>query len=79
MESVVTGIDLDYSLVGPEFGERVSEIDDAIEAGDYEVEDGSLRVAGVDLDAEMFDVEEERRYTGEGEMVEAGDVVVVIR
>ena len=77
--SVVTGIDLDYSLVGPEFGSRVSEIDTALEAGEYDLADGTLHVAGVELSAEMFSVEEERQYTGSGEMVEAGDVVVIVQ
>ncbi|RDI71931.1 valine--tRNA ligase [Halopelagius longus] len=79
IESVVTGVDLDYSLVGPEFGSQVSDIESAIAEGDYEVEDGTLRAAGVELDDEMFEVNEERRYSGEGEMVEAGETPVVVR
>ncbi len=79
IESVVTGIDLDYSLVGPEFGNKVSDIDAAIEAGEYELVDGTLRVADVDLSEEMFSVEEERQYTGSGEMVEAADAVVIVQ
>ncbi|WP_372912373.1 valine--tRNA ligase [Salinigranum sp.] len=79
IESVVTGIDLDYSLVGPEFGGKVSDIDAGLDAGEYELVDGTLRVAGVELDAEMFTVEEERRYTGSGEMVEAEDAVVIVQ
>jgi valyl-tRNA synthetase len=27
----------------------------------------------------MFSVEEERRFTGEGEMLEAGDAIVILR
>ncbi|MFC6726610.1 valine--tRNA ligase, partial [Halobium palmae] len=79
IESVVTGIDLDYSTVGPEYGNRVGEIDAGIEAGDYEIDGEVLRVAGVELDPEMFEVERERRYLGEGEMLEAGDAVVVVQ
>jgi len=79
VESVVTGVDLDYSLVGPEFGSRVSDIEAAIGSGDYEVVDGHLHAAGATLDAEMFEIEEERRYTGDGEMVEAGETVVIVR
>ncbi|AUV80255.1 valine--tRNA ligase [Salinigranum rubrum] len=79
IESVVTGIDLDYSLVGPEFGGKVPEIDAAIEAGEYEIVDGTLRAAGAELDSEMFTVEEERQYTGAGEMVEAEDAVVIVQ
>ncbi|MFD1594332.1 hypothetical protein ACFR97_02065, partial [Haloplanus litoreus] len=79
VESVVTGIDLDYSLVGPEFGNRVSDIEAAIAEGDYEVVDGRLHVADAELDAAMFEVEEERQYAGDGEMVEAGETVVIVR
>ncbi|MFD1633177.1 valine--tRNA ligase [Haloplanus ruber] len=79
VESVVTGVDLDYSLVGPEFGNRVSDIEAAIADGDYEVVDGDLHAADAELDPEMFELEEERQYTGEGEMVEAGETVVIVR
>jgi valyl-tRNA synthetase len=79
VESVVTGIDLDYSLVGPEYGSQVPDIEAALGQGDYDVVDGELHVAGVELAPEMFEIEEERQYTGEGEMVEAGDTVVIVR
>ncbi|MFC6989893.1 valine--tRNA ligase [Haloplanus sp. GCM10025708] len=79
VESVVTGVDLDYSVVGPEYGSQVSDIEAAIEDGEYDVVDGELHVAGVELDAEMFEIEEERRYAGEGVMVEADDTVVIVR
>ncbi|SFR33455.1 valyl-tRNA synthetase [Halogeometricum rufum] len=79
IESVVTGVDLDYSLVGPEFGAQVPDIEAALEAEEYEVVDGELHAAGVELDPEMFTIEEERRYTGEGDMLEAGDAVVIVR
>ena len=78
IESVVTGVDLDYSLVGPAFGSQVPDIEAAIEAGDYEVVDGHLHAADAELDAEMFEIEEERRYTGDGEMIEADDAAVIV-
>jgi len=79
VESVVTGVDLDYSLVGPEFGNQVSDIEAAIAEGDYDIEDGRLHAAGVELSSEMFEIEEERRYTGDGQMIEAGETVVIVR
>jgi valyl-tRNA synthetase len=79
VESVVTGVDLDYSLVGPEFGSRVGDIEAAIAEGDYEVVDGRLHAADAELDAEMFEIEAERQYTGDGEMVEADETVVIVR
>ncbi|WP_311170171.1 valine--tRNA ligase [Halobellus ordinarius] len=78
VESVVTGVDLDYSLVGPEYGSQVADIDDGIEAGDYEVVDGELEVAGVALDPEMFEIQKERQYLGDGEMIEADDAIVIV-
>ena len=78
IESVVTGVDLDYSLVGPEFGSQVPDIEAAIEAGGYEVVDGALHAAGAELDADMFEIEEERQYTGDGEMIESDDAVVIV-
>ncbi len=79
VESVVTGIDLDYSVIGPKFGEKVPEIEAGIDEGDYEVTDGVLEVAGVEIASDAFEVNEERRYAGDGEMVEAGDAVVIVR
>ncbi|RYJ14185.1 valine--tRNA ligase [Halogeometricum borinquense] len=79
IESVVTGVDLDYSLVGPEFGAQVPDIEAALEAEEYEVEDGHLHAAGVELAPEMFTIEEERKYMGDGEMLEAGDAVVIVQ
>jgi valyl-tRNA synthetase len=78
VETVVSGIDLDYSLVGPEFGGDVPDIDAAIEAGEYELVDGGLRAAGHDLDAEMFEIEEERRYDGDGELLELDEAIVIV-
>ena len=89
----VTGVDLDYSLVGPEYGDRVGDIDAAIEAGEFEVReaqrgsdsrtesdavDEELHVAGVELAPEMFEMERERTYSGDGEMVETENAVVVV-
>jgi valyl-tRNA synthetase len=79
VESVVTGVDLDYSLVGPEFGSQVPDIEAALAQSDYDVVDGELHVAGAELDAEMFEITEERQFVGEGDMVEASDTVVVVR
>jgi valyl-tRNA synthetase len=78
VETVVAGIDLDYSLVGPEFGGDVPDIDAAIEAGEYELVDGGLRAAGHELDAEMFEVEEERRYDGDGDLLELDEAIVIV-
>ncbi|WP_256393888.1 valine--tRNA ligase [Natronoarchaeum rubrum] len=75
----IAEISLDYSQVGPKFGEKVGEIDAALESGEYELDDGALHVAGEELGADLFEVREERTYAGEGEMIEADDLVVVVQ
>ena len=79
LEEVVTGVDLDYSLVGPAFGGTVNEIDAAIEAGEFTIADDELVVADERLTSEMFAVERERRYEGAGDLLDAGDAAVVVR
>ncbi|WP_436911695.1 valine--tRNA ligase [Halosimplex marinum] len=74
----VTGVDLDYSLVGPEYGSEVGDIDAAIESGEFEEVDGKLEVAGVELDSEMYEIEEARTYSGDGEMIETESAVLIV-
>jgi valyl-tRNA synthetase len=75
----ITSVDLDYSTVGPQYGEKVGDIDAAIESGDFDIEDGTLRVAGEELGADLFAIERERTYSGEGEMIETESAIVVVR
>jgi len=78
VETVVAGVDLDYSLVGPEFGGSVPDIEAAIEAGEYEIDGAVLRAAGHELDAEMFEVGAERRYEGDGDLLELDEAIVIV-
>jgi valyl-tRNA synthetase len=82
VETVVTGIDLDYSVVGPEFGGDVPDIEAAIEGGEYAVEgegdDATLVAGDHTLTAEMFDLETERRYDGAGDLLETDGAVVIV-
>jgi len=75
----IADVDLDYSVVGPEYGERVGDIEAGIEAGEFELVDGELHVAGVELAPDTFAVEEERTYSGSGEMIETENAVVIVR
>jgi valyl-tRNA synthetase len=76
----ISGVDLDYSLVGPEFGSDVGAIDDAIEAGEFEIDGETLTVGGeFELGEGMFEIEETRSYSGEGEMIETESAVVIVR
>ncbi len=78
IETVQTGIDLEYSIVGPTYGGQVPEIEAAIESGNYEIEDGHLHAAGVELDPEAFSIEETRQYSGDGEFLDAGETIVIV-
>ncbi|WP_280535983.1 valine--tRNA ligase [Halopenitus sp. POP-27] len=79
VETVTTGIDLDYATVGPAYGGDVPDIEAGIEAGEYELVDGELHVAGHELSPEEFTVETDRQYQGEGDLIEAGDAAVIVR
>uniref|UniRef100_UPI0026D977CC hypothetical protein n=1 Tax=Natronococcus amylolyticus TaxID=44470 RepID=UPI0026D977CC len=76
----VASISLDYSTLGPRYGSKVGEIDSGIEGGEYEIDDdaGVLRVAGEELEDELFDVSLERTYSGDGEMLETDSAIVIL-
>ena len=78
IESVITEIKLAYSKVGPEYGSHVPDLERGIESGDYELVGDELHVAGEELGADFFEVKRERQYVGEGEMLEAGETIVII-
>jgi valyl-tRNA synthetase len=78
IKTVLTGIDLDYSKVGPAFGADVPIIESAIENGAYDLDDGSLSAGEHELDSDMFSVEEERRYDGDGELLELESSIVIV-
>ncbi len=79
VEEEITGIDLDYEQVGPEYGGKVGDIEAAVDEGDYTLDGDELHVAGETLAGDEFDVETERTYQGEGEMVETDTVTVIVR
>ncbi|MFP8891434.1 valine--tRNA ligase [Natrialbaceae archaeon A-CW2] len=76
----VASIDLDYATVGPKYGAKVGDIDTGIESGEYEIDDDAdvLRVAGEELESDLFEVELERTYSGDGVMIETDAAVVII-
>ncbi|WP_436901774.1 valine--tRNA ligase [Halovenus halobia] len=76
----ISGVDLDYSLVGPEFGNEVGDIDAAIETGEFEIDGDTLLVGGeYELGADMFEIERTRIYSGEGQMIETEHAVVIVQ
>ncbi|MFB6204589.1 MAG: valine--tRNA ligase, partial [Candidatus Nanohaloarchaea archaeon] len=78
MERKVKEIKLDYSKVGPKYGDRVSAMEDALENNEFTIDAGHLEVADENLAPEEFEVVEENEYTGEGEMLETGNAVVIV-
>jgi valyl-tRNA synthetase len=74
----IADIDLDYATVGPKYGEQVGDIEAAIAQGDYDIVDGELHAGGVELEADLFEVEETRTYSGEGEMIETENAVLIV-
>jgi valyl-tRNA synthetase len=79
VETVTTGVDLEYATVGPTYGDQVGAIEAGIADGAYEVVDDELHVAGVTLDSDEFSLEVDRRYTGDGELLEANGVAMIVR
>ena len=78
IESVITEIKLDYAKVGPEYGAQVPDLESGIGSGDYELVDDELHVAGQELGPDFFEVKRERQYVGDGEMLEAGETIVIV-
>jgi valyl-tRNA synthetase len=78
LETKIKEIKLNYANAGPEYGDKIGEIEDALENNEFMVEDGRLEVADERLKPEMFTVVEEKEYTGDGKLVD-GDVPVVVK
>lgn len=78
LETRIKEIKLNYSKAGPEYGDKVGEIEDALKNNEFMVEDGKLEVADEHLKPEMFKVIEKKEYSGDGELID-GDVPVVVK
>ena len=78
VESVITGINLDYATIGPKYGGQVSDIDTAIETGSYDLDGDQLHAGPATLEAEEFSIQRERQYTGDGTLVDADDAIVIV-
>jgi valyl-tRNA synthetase len=79
IETSIADVDLDYSIVGPEYGQQVGDIEAGIASGEFEIEDGHLHVAGVELAPEAFELEEERTFSGSGELIETEGAAIVVQ
>ncbi|MFP4038697.1 MAG: valine--tRNA ligase [Candidatus Nanohaloarchaea archaeon] len=79
LETNIKEIKLNYSNAGPEYGDKIGEIEEALENNEFMLESGRLEVAGEHLKPEMFEVVEQKNYTGEGELVETEGVSAVVK
>lgn len=78
LEIRIKEIKLNYENAGPEYGDKIGEIEEALANNEFMVEDGRLEVADERLRPEMFKVIEEKEYSGDGELVD-GEVPVVVK
>jgi valyl-tRNA synthetase len=78
-ERKIIEISLNYENAGPKYGDKIGEIEAALEKNEFFIEDGRLEVADEYLKPEMFEVREERTYTGEGEMIETENALVIVK
>jgi valyl-tRNA synthetase len=78
-EQEIVRISLNYSEAGPKYGDKVGEIEDALENNEWNLDAGRLEVAGEHLKPEMFEVEEEHVHKGEGTLLETEDALVVVK
>ncbi|MFW5896125.1 MAG: class I tRNA ligase family protein, partial [archaeon] len=77
--TAIAEIDLDYSTVGPKYGDQVGDIEAALASGEYEHDGDRLHAGGVTLEGEAFSVREEHNYAGEGELLDDEDVTIVVQ
>ncbi len=79
IETEISEIRLNYSILGPKYGKDVSKIEKLIQKDDYELSDDTIKVGDIKLSSDEFELVEERKYTGDGNLVEAGDLVLIIK
>ena len=71
-------IDLNYAKAGPKYGEKLTEIEAALETDAFRLDDGTLMVAGTELESALFDVRRQNRLASGGELIETDSCVVVV-
>jgi len=74
----VTEIKLDYSKAGPKYGDKISEIEDALSRDDYELKSGELEVAGEVLKPEMFAAEKCYSTDIDGDLIETSSSIFIV-
>jgi valyl-tRNA synthetase len=74
----IVDISLDYETLGPKLGGRLGAIENAIDDGQYAIEDDHLHAAGETIAPDDFEAVSERTLDGDGELLEAGDALLVV-
>ncbi len=81
LEQKISSVDLDYSVVGPKYGEKVKEIEEKIEnISEKDIKEGKLEIMGTTLvEGEEFEVDRKYSLKGEkGDIVQTENCVVLI-
>ena len=79
LSEVIKEISLEYSKAGPEFGDKIDEIEEAIENGDWKIKDGKLHASEETLDEQMFSYKKELKSSKEGEMIETSSGIMIVK
>ncbi len=74
----IVDIELEYSTVGPMYGEQLADIEQAIAEGAFSINDGTLSVASLELDSELYEPVIDRTFDTTGDVRELEDAVIVI-
>jgi valyl-tRNA synthetase len=84
IEQTVKSVNLDYATVGPEYGDDVKHIENRLESGDFEVDNGTITL---ELGDRTVTLEEGESYTIEwefgipgraGTVIQEGDFAVLV-
>ncbi len=81
LERKISSVDLDYSVVGPKYGEKVKDIEEKIETiSEDDIKEGKLEIMGTTLvEGEEFEVDRKYSLKGEkGDIVQTENCVVLI-
>ena len=74
----VEDVSLNYEKAGPEYGDKVQEIEEAIRDGSFRIESSKLKIAGEILEPKLFDVERKKAIEDGGDLIETENGILII-